>query len=309
MASSVLVYSICFLALFSCAHSEDKGGHGWNYDKLGPDSWPHEFENCKGKRQSPINVETDKLEYDRNLKQFTLTNYMKNQNWNVTHNGHAVVISQISDDSKVALSVKGSDFEYDYELLQFHFHWGQNDYQGSEHYIDSDKFPLEMHLVHKSKQGTLTVLGFMFKLSKTDNLALNPVLNGVAVAKNENHWKNVSFAMSSILPELTSLDKYYRYLGSLTTPPCTEGVKWNLFTEAIEISAKQLESFRVNDLKLNFRDPQKIYSRKVFSSFAVKKSKEAAAHSKTAACSQALILNQSNSIIFLGILIFQILSF
>lgn len=77
------------MILFKGAHSEDKGGHGWNYDKLGPDSWPHEFENCKGKRQSPINVETDKLEYDRNLKQFTFTNYMKNQNWNVTHNGHA----------------------------------------------------------------------------------------------------------------------------------------------------------------------------------------------------------------------------
>ena len=53
-------------------------------------------------------------------------------------------------------------------------------------------------------------------------------------------WKSVTLALSSILPDLNTLDKYYRYAGSFTTPPCTEGVKWNLFADYINISSEQV---------------------------------------------------------------------
>ena len=121
-------------------------GHDWNYDKKGPDAWPHEFEDCKGQQQSPINVDTKKLEYDMNLKQFTYLNYATPLHWNVSHNGHTVVVSPISNAEKI--SIKGSDFDQEYDFLQFHFHWGFNDYHGSEHYIDSDKFPLEVFHIY-----------------------------------------------------------------------------------------------------------------------------------------------------------------
>ena len=64
------------------------GSHAWNYDTVGPDAWPHEFENCKGQRQSPIDIKTSMLEHDSNLKPFHLINYDKPFTWNVTHNGH-----------------------------------------------------------------------------------------------------------------------------------------------------------------------------------------------------------------------------
>lgn len=260
------LHFVCLLSILACVYSADSG-HSWNYYEMGPDAWPHEFHDCSGKAQSPINFDTTKLEYDHNLKQFSYVNYAKELNWNVSHNGHSVVISPIKDGDQTKLSVKGSDFDQDFELLQFHFHWGFNDFQGSEHYVDGEKFPLEMHLVHKSNEGVYSVLGFLFKLSKTNNPALNPLLKAILVAKDQDHWKIATLALSSILPDLTSLDKYYRYSGSFTTPPCTEGVKWNLFSEYIEISSEQLKSFRNNSVRINFREPQKLYSRKVFSSF------------------------------------------
>jgi carbonic anhydrase len=81
-----------------------------------------------------------------NLKQFTYLNYATPLHWNVSHNGHTVVISPISHAEKI--SIKGSDFDQEYDFLQFHFHWGFNDYHGSEHYIDSDKFPLEVFQIY-----------------------------------------------------------------------------------------------------------------------------------------------------------------
>lgn len=60
----------------------------WNYDREGPDFWKEEFLNCKGQKQSPIDITTDYLQYDSNLKSINFFNYDKNSNWNISHNGH-----------------------------------------------------------------------------------------------------------------------------------------------------------------------------------------------------------------------------
>lgn len=249
--------------------------HPWNYDTLGVDVWPHEFSGCRGTKQSPIDVQNRNVEFDKSLRPFKLINYNLTQTYNVSHNGHTVVVSRVSlssDKVEPFIGVEGSDFDNQFELLQFHFHWGFNNFHGSEHYIDGTKFPLEMHLVHKSKQGLFTVLGFLFKLSDNNNPALDPLLNAVNVARSQGDWAKSVFSLSSILLSPGQMTNYYRYSGSLTTPPCTEGVIWNLFANPISISSEQLLNFRNNRIKLNFREPQKLYSRKVFSSFPIKKS-------------------------------------
>ncbi len=72
--------------------------------------------------------------------------------------------------------ISGSDFTTIYSFVNFHFHWGYNQYEGSEHYINERKFPLEMHMVHQSKSGTIAVLAFLFEISATDDTSLDYLL-------------------------------------------------------------------------------------------------------------------------------------
>ncbi|RNA40423.1 carbonic anhydrase 7, partial [Brachionus plicatilis] len=263
---------------------EPKSAH-WNYESEGPDFWKEEFLNCRGEKQSPIDIAPDYLKYDPNLKPLNFINYEKYSNWNVSHNGHTVTVKNVNDE---IFSINGSDFNKKFNLLQFHFHWGYNNFQGSEHQIDGEKFPLEMHLVHKSTDGNYTVLGFLFKLSSERNKALDSLLYGVDVARKAGFWQNVSFQLKSFLPDLKNLD-YYRYIGSLTTPPCSEGIIWNVFTTYINISSDQMEHFRRNQLRINFRDPQKIFNRDIYTSFKVETGKLAKSHFGQ----QCIIHNQS----------------
>ncbi len=84
--------------------------------------------------------------------------------------------------------------------------------------------------------------------------------------KKANHY--IEFNMSSFLPNFdTDLKDYYRYSGSLTTPPCSEGVVWTVFRQYLNISARQLEIIRGLKLQFNHRSPQSLFKRKVYSSF------------------------------------------
>ncbi len=75
-----------------------------------------------------------------------------------------LVVATPSDNLSVFPFISGSDFGEQFYIKQFHFHWGQNIYQGSEHLIDGNKFPLELHLVHVSDSGKAAVVGFLFQV-------------------------------------------------------------------------------------------------------------------------------------------------
>nr|QII15527.2 carbonic anhydrase 2 [Lymnaea stagnalis] len=142
-----------------------------------------------------------------------------------------------------------------YKLEQFHFHWGAEDGRGSEHSIDGKFSPMELHLVHYQHHlGNVTaasthpfglaVFAFLFKVVPQDNNKLNPLLRYFPRIDNPNtHVDIETFALRDILPAFDNLD-FYRYDGSLTTPPCSESVIWSVAVENIEISKKQLNQFR-----------------------------------------------------------------
>ena len=162
-------------------------------------------------------------------------------------NGHTI---QVNSDgtSKALLGRK------EYKLLQFHFH------SSSEHTINGKYYPMEAHLVHQSEDGELAVIGVMIDIGKHNNF-MQKIFK--FMPKNANGKTTNSYVINAndILPKDRS---YYHYMGSLTTPPCTQIVQWFVLKNPITISKKQLSMF--NSLyKGNFRPIQKVNNRKLIS--------------------------------------------
>ncbi|MCP4664537.1 MAG: carbonic anhydrase family protein [bacterium] len=231
-------------------------------DYMGPGFWPeldHEWELCgDGEEQSPIDVwvldavmqDVPDLVFDYHESTVAIAN-----------NGHTVKWNYEPGSSITLGGVR-------YDLLQFHFH------TPSEHALQGGaRFPLEVHLVHMSASGDLAVVGVMIGARSDYNNAfpyprqfrqMVPTAEGVVV---EFHHKTID--ASRLLPA----DKNsYRYNGSLTTPPCTEGVQWILMANPIELSKNQVNVLldALNSLKYasekgtNNRPTQPLHGRQVF---------------------------------------------
>lgn len=115
-----------------------------------------------------------------------------------------------------------------FSLLQFHLH------TPSEHRMNGQRYPLTAHLVHATATGELAVLGMMFEAGEA-NPALQSILDGI-----ESGSGQIDLDVHDLVPESMQV---YRYMGSLTTPPCTEGVNWHVAKEVIEASAEQIAAF------------------------------------------------------------------
>jgi len=136
-----------------------------------------------------------------------------------------------------------------YRLLQFHFH------TPSEEMINGKSFPLVAHLVHKNSDGKLAVIAVLFKEGK-ENSALAPIFAAMPAKEGKVSLAS-GFDVSSILP--SSLG-YYSFTGSLTTPPCSEGVAWQVLSASAEISKAQIEAFHAI-YKMNARPVQPLNGR------------------------------------------------
>ena len=221
---SILVSTVATLALLSSV-SVAENAH-WGYTGHGsPDKWAELSPDNKmcgiGKNQSPINVTTS---LDADLEPLKLA-YAKSSK-EIVNNGHTIQVNMEAGDT---LTVDGISFD----LKQFHFH------TPSENHIDGKSFPLEAHFVHLDKDGNIAVLALMFEEGK-ENTQLAKVWEKMpkeADAKSELKLDQIA---SSLLPESK---EYYRFNGSLTTPPCTEGVRWLVLKTPATISKAQVEKF------------------------------------------------------------------
>nr|KAI8738307.1 carbonic anhydrase 2-like [Biomphalaria glabrata] len=253
---TLLTFSLILLTYkLTCASA---GGPGWNYhegEAGGPDEWHVNFTDCGGVMQSPIDIITEEAVYSPILPYFDFTNYRTTRGVNLTLinlGGHtAEVLYQ-----GAPIYLQGGGLPAEYKLIQFHFHWGAEDKVGSEHFIDGEHFPMELHLVHQQKTLAnlsvaekhpfgLAVLGFFFQVSEKNNTKLEPLLkyfNQIALPDAKIHLD--TFPLIDMLPENFRKLDFYRYYGSLTTPPCYETVIWSLATEYIKISESQLNVFR-----------------------------------------------------------------
>ena len=134
--------------------------------------------------------------------------------------------------------------------MQLHFH------SPSENTIDGKSFPLEMHLVHKDAQGNLAVVAVMFE-NGVANPALSELFKDVPLKAGSKELNQKSINLNALLPKDHA---YYGFNGSLTTPPCSEGVTWVVLKNPVSLSAEQLKTFN-NYYKGNNRPVQPINAR------------------------------------------------
>ncbi len=144
----------------------------------------------------------------------------------IVNNGHTVQ-ALVAPGSGITLAGKA------YELKQFHFH------HGSEHTVAGRRLPMEMHLVHEDPDGALAVIG-VFLVEGDANAALAPVWRHIPTDRGPPTAIPDTVDLAALLPgQRTS----WRYTGSLTTPPCTEGVEWLVMTEPVSMSADQIAAY------------------------------------------------------------------
>lgn len=121
-----------------------------------------------------------------------------------------------------------------YDLLHFSFH------APGEHYVNGAPYPLEMQLMHRAENGEMAALAVLFKLGAA-NPALQMILDNVPPAGQTSVRTDLTLDVTGLLPE--NVD-YYAYTGSLTAPPCSEGVKWHVLKTPAELSLEQLHAFQ-----------------------------------------------------------------
>lgn len=222
------------LLLLAACGSEDDGGPPanddpphWSYDgEHGPDHWGELFgfmDCANGMIESPVALESGlepadlpDLELDYDISQVAILN-----------SGHSV---QYDYDPGSHLRVGGKS----YELLQFHFH------APSEHTLDGREYPMEVHLVHRSEEGELAVLGAFIEEGEAHEMLVDAAWASLPATADERHVDaDAMFNAAELVPGGNS----YRYVGSLTTPPCTEGIAWHVFDTPITLSSEQIEAF------------------------------------------------------------------
>lgn len=201
----------------------------WGYaENNAPEHWgalSPDYKTCdSGTQQSPINI-TQAIE--RKAKQKIAIHYKVSPH-DVVFNGHTVQVNTIDKDDYVILD------QQKYFLQQFHFH------TPSENQIHSKSFPLELHFVNANAQGKLSVLSVMFVLGR-ENTEWNKFWADLSNKENDDKVLSRPINLDKLLPKQRD---YYRTMGSLTTPPCTEGVNWIIFEQPITISNTQLNELK-----------------------------------------------------------------
>ncbi len=226
-------------------HKKKKGGK-WSYDgSTGPEHWgslKSRFRTCKtGLNQSPINIEKSykaRLSRIKSIRKFPAKDVM--------HNGHTIQLN-FGFGNMMVLD------EAPYQLKELHFR------APSEHTIKGTNFPLEAQFIHADAEGRKVIVSALFKEGKANKFIERIWMQ---LPRKEGRKKKLN---SRIRPKdlMPIKQNYFRYNGSVTTPPCEEGVNWVVFKTPLSISTEQLLKFEKVFKKPNNRSPQPLNARVV----------------------------------------------
>ncbi|CAM4228127.1 carbonic anhydrase [Lederbergia lenta] len=216
----------------NAAESSEKPTAQWSYEgETGPEHWGELdplFSACiQGNEQSPINIEFSQVKTSEKLENIEIQ--YKPTPFSIVNNGHTVLANAVTPSNSIVVEGK------EYKLVQFHFH------TPSEHQFNNQNFDMELHLVHQDATGKLAVLGVMIQEGK-ENEKLAPVWD--VLPKVETEKDTLIKEPVNLQTLLPSDQTFFQYNGSLTTPPCTEEVKWVVFEKPIEMSKEQIQAFQ-----------------------------------------------------------------
>ncbi|AIW16314.1 carbonic anhydrase [Vibrio tubiashii] len=219
MNKTLLSIGLATALVGTTAHSAQ-----WSYEgETGPQHWGEFGAECQsGKNQSPIDV---KDEVTANIAELNLD--YSGKVTALTNNGHTLQGVVEGDNT---FTVDGKAFN----LVQFHFH------TPSENLIKSQSFPLEAHFVNADSNGNLAVLAVMYNTSPTNNSEIATLLETLPKS-GETVSLNHTINVADMIPDT---EHYYRFNGSLTTPPCSEGVRWFVLKQAQTLSQEQTKLFK-----------------------------------------------------------------
>ncbi|MFT4508368.1 carbonic anhydrase [Caballeronia sp. 15711] len=219
-----------FAAVVSLTASAETKGHGWTYDgEHGPAHWgamSEALHACEsGRAESPINIDGAK-KAPADMPRLKI-NYQPLP-IDIINTGHAVQFNATPGTDSITLGDQA------YQLVQFHFHS-----PGEERFAGKDS-AMDAHLVHRSSDGKLLVLAVQFKIGAQPNPVIQAMLD--RIPKEPGAEFKVDAVMVNPLELLPKQTGYYTYSGSLTTPPCSEGVTWIEFKESMTITQQQLDA-------------------------------------------------------------------
>jgi len=274
----------------------------WRYGATkGPSTWKTPFPECGWNSQSPINIMTNDAKVDKDLGTLKLGQYQQTDNVTfIMKNRHTDVEFAAKANTGEAKDIPQT-VEFDgtkYRLYQFHFHWGSNSHQGSEHQLNSQQYAAELHIIHYNDKydnvgqainasDGLLVWGHFLQVTsnnKVENSYFKTIANQIKdVIKADDGTQSVTINLQKLLPE-NAENRFYHYQGSLTTPPCHQSVKWIVSPTPIRISESLMkDNFRVLRDKAmedesnvafpniplvdNYRPIQQLNGRTVFANF------------------------------------------
>lgn len=240
------VFVLLALTLIGTPAPSSAADCSFSYDgATGPEHWweicaPSNFICTAGTRQSPIDLPAAPQGDLQNL-----SFHYRRTPLHVENNGHTIEV-KVQPGSYLRIGQERFD------LIQFHFH------TPSEHRLQGQEFPMELHFVHRNALGELAVVGVFLREG-----AANPFLQQI--------WDHIPAEPEAAAAHSEEIDPedllpadrgYYRYAGSLTTPPCTEGVRWHVLHTPVDVSAAQIDEFRAI-FPLNARPIQSLNGRPV----------------------------------------------
>ncbi|XP_035468684.1 carbonic anhydrase 4-like isoform X2 [Scophthalmus maximus] len=268
---SLVAAALATCALVSSVHCASEST-AWCYHlpSCNDDTWSTlSARYCNGIRQSPINIAPASARPDANLGAFTFGNFDNASALeSIGNTGRTVKVTFGS-----GVQVSGGGLPEAYNSLQFHLHWGNgSSVPGSEHTVDGKRYPMELHIVNikASYNGNTTqaladsealaALGFLIEEmpgNATGQPASWKTLTSY-LANITNKDDSVAIASGISLDDLldgVDRSKYYRYLGSLTTPACNEVVVWTVFKEPIKVSKDLIDLFSTTIYVTNSSSP------------------------------------------------------